>query len=136
MLCYVHVLLQSDSITLRLCPDVFDWGYVHTVPDSETERRKSKGSVANCMTDRACVLTGNTSKQFLLHSRTLILVHTASVQHLLIITTFVNNYCRFCRTLLILLDMSFSLSLHFLPVLSLQTSVCSTQKFYPVFLGS
>ena len=29
--------------------------------------------------------------------------------------------------------MSFSLSLHFLPVLSLQTSVCSTLKFYPVF---
>ena len=49
--------------------------------------------------------------------------------HLLIITAdFV--------TLLILLDMSFSLSLHFLPVLSLQTSVCSTLKFYPVFLGS
>ena len=42
----------------------------------------------------------------------------------------------FCRTLLILLDMSFSLSLHFLPVLSLQTSVCSTLMFYPVFLGS
>ena len=50
--------------------------------------------------------------------------------------TFVNNYCRFCRTLPILLDMSFSLSLHFLPMLSLQTSVCSTLKFYPVFLGS
>ena len=31
--------------------------------------------------------------------------------------------------------MSFSLSLHFLPVLSLQTSVCSTLKFYPVFWG-
>ena len=31
--------------------------------------------------------------------------------------------------------MSFSLSLHFLPVLSLQTSVCSTLKFYPVFSG-
>ena len=45
-------------------------------------------------------------------------------------------FFRFCRTLLILLDMSFSLSLHFLPVLSLQTSVCSTLKFYPVFLGS
>ena len=50
--------------------------------------------------------------------------------HLLIITT-----NRFCRTLLILLDMSFSLSLYFLPVLSLQTSVCSTLKFYPVFSG-
>ena len=36
----------------------------------------------------------------------------------------------------ILLDMSFSLSLHFLPVLSLQISVCSTLKFYPVFLES
>ena len=32
--------------------------------------------------------------------------------------------------------MSFSLSLHFLPVLSPQTSVCSTLKFYPVFLES
>ena len=51
--------------------------------------------------------------------------------HLLIITA-----CRFCRTLPILLDMSFSLSLHFLPVLSLQTSVCLTLKFYPVFLES
>ena len=35
-----------------------------------------------------------------------------------------------------LLDMSFSLSLHFLPVLGLETSVCSILKFYPVFLGS
>ena len=35
-----------------------------------------------------------------------------------------------------LLDTSFSLSLHFLPVLSLGTSVCTTLKFYPVFLGS
>ena len=50
--------------------------------------------------------------------------------------TFVNNYYRVCCTLLILLDLLFSLSLHFLPVLSLQTSVCSTLKFYPVFLGS
>ena len=48
----------------------------------------------------------------------------------------INNYYGFCRTLLILLDMSFSLSLHFLPVLSLETSVCSTLKFYPVYLGS
>ena len=31
--------------------------------------------------------------------------------------------------------MSFSLSLHFLPVLSLQTSVSSTLKSYPVFSG-
>ena len=47
--------------------------------------------------------------------------------------TFVNNYYRLCRTLL---DMSFSLLLHFLPVLSLETSVCSILKFCPVFLGS
>ena len=47
--------------------------------------------------------------------------------HLLIITA---DFVAF------LLDMSFSLSLHFLPVLSLQTSVCSTLKFYPVFLES
>ena len=41
---------------------------------------KSKGSVANCMTDRACVHTRNASKQFLLRNRTLILVHTVSEQ--------------------------------------------------------
>ena len=34
-----------------------------------------------------------------------------------------------------LLDMSFSLLLHFLPVLSLETSVCSILKFCSVFLG-
>ena len=32
-----------------------------------------------------------------------------------------------------LLDMSLSLLLHFLPVLSLETSVCSILKFYPFF---
>ena len=47
--------------------------------------------------------------------------------HLLIITTVLSHVTD-------LLDMSFSLSLHFLPVLSLQ--ICSTLKFYPVFLGS
>ena len=41
---------------------------------------KSKGSVANCMPDRACVHTGNASEQFLLPNRTLILVHTISEQ--------------------------------------------------------
>ena len=41
---------------------------------------KSKGSVANCMTDRACVHTGNASEQSLLRNRTLILVHTVSEQ--------------------------------------------------------
>ena len=35
-----------------------------------------------------------------------------------------------------LLDMSFSLSLHLLPVLSLETSVCSNLKSYTVFLVS
>ena len=35
-----------------------------------------------------------------------------------------------------LLDMSFSLLLHFLPVLSLETSVCFILKFCPAFLGS
>ena len=34
-----------------------------------------------------------------------------------------------------LLDMSLSLLLHFLPVLSLETSVCSVLKFGPVFSG-
>ena len=41
---------------------------------------KSKGSVANCMTDRACVHTGNASEQFLLRNRTFILVHTVLEQ--------------------------------------------------------
>ena len=31
---------------------------------------KSKGSVANCITDRASVHTGNASEQFLHHNRT------------------------------------------------------------------
>ena len=41
---------------------------------------KSKGSVANCMTDRASVHTGNASEQFLYHNRTLIPVHTVPEQ--------------------------------------------------------
>ena len=41
---------------------------------------KSKGNVANCMTDRASVHTGNASEQFLHHNRTLILVHTVPEQ--------------------------------------------------------
>ena len=49
--------------------------------------------------------------------------------HLLIITTDLLHFTD-------LLDMSFSLSLHFLPVSSLETSVCLTLKFYPAFLGS
>ena len=36
---------------------------------------KSKGSVANCITDRASVHIGNASEQFLHHNRTLIPVH-------------------------------------------------------------
>ena len=43
---------------------------------------KSKGSVAKCMTDRACVHAGNASEQFLLRNRTLILVHTVLEQFL------------------------------------------------------
>ena len=50
--------------------------------------------------------------------------------HLLIITA------AFVALYQYLLDMSFSLSLHFLLVLSLQTSVCSTLKFHLVLLGS
>ena len=49
--------------------------------------------------------------------------------HFLIITTDLSHFTD-------LLDNLFSLSLHFLPVLSLETSVCSSLKFYPVFLGS
>ena len=41
---------------------------------------KSKGSVANCMTDRASVDTGNASEHFLHHNRTLIPVHTVPEQ--------------------------------------------------------
>ena len=39
-----------------------------------------KGSVANCITDRASVHTGNASEQFLHHNRTLIPVHTVPEQ--------------------------------------------------------
>ena len=41
---------------------------------------KSKGSVANCMMDRASVHTGNASEQFLYCNLTLILVHTVPKQ--------------------------------------------------------
>ena len=41
---------------------------------------KSKGSVANCVTDRASVHTGNASEQFLHRNRILILVHTVPEQ--------------------------------------------------------
>ena len=41
---------------------------------------KSKGSVANCMTDRASVHTGNATEQFLRRNGILILVHTVSEQ--------------------------------------------------------
>ena len=44
--------------------------------------------------------------------------------------TFVDSYYRFCRTNL--LDTSFSLLLHFLPLLSLETSVCSI-LFWGIF---
>ena len=37
---------------------------------------KSNESVANCMTERAPVYTGNASEPFLHRNRTLILVHT------------------------------------------------------------
>ena len=41
---------------------------------------KSNESIANCMTDRAYLHTGNASEQLLLRNRTLILVHTVSEQ--------------------------------------------------------
>ena len=36
---------------------------------------KSKANVANCMTDSACVHTGNATEQFLHRNETLIFVH-------------------------------------------------------------
>ena len=41
---------------------------------------KSIGSVANCMTDRAPIHTGNASEQFLHHNKTLIPAHTVPEQ--------------------------------------------------------
>ena len=41
---------------------------------------KSKESVANCITDRATVHTGNASERFLHHNRTLIPVHIVPEQ--------------------------------------------------------
>ena len=43
---------------------------------------KSKAKVANCMTDKASVHTGNASGQFLHPNRALILVHTVPEQRL------------------------------------------------------
>ena len=37
---------------------------------SQANPFKSKGSVTNCMTDRACVHTGSASEQFLHHNIT------------------------------------------------------------------
>ena len=41
---------------------------------------KSKGSIANCMPDRAPIHIGDASEQFLRSNRTLILVHTVPEQ--------------------------------------------------------
>ena len=49
-------------------------------------------------------------------------------QHLLIVTADLSHFTD-------LLGMSFSLLLHFLPVLSLETNVCSILKFYPAVSG-
>ena len=53
---------------------------IATEPRLENILFKSKGSVANCVTDRASVHTGNDSEQFLHRNRTLILVHTVPEQ--------------------------------------------------------
>ena len=45
-----------------------------------TEPRFGKGSVANCITDRASLHTGNASEQSLHHNRTLIPLHTVPEQ--------------------------------------------------------
>ena len=56
---------------------------LNTLSEQKLQRNlKSKGSVANCMTDRASVHTGNASasEQFLHRNRILILVHTVPEQ--------------------------------------------------------
>ena len=53
---------------------------IATEPRLVNDLFKSKGSVANCVTDRASVHTGNASEQFLHHNRTLIPVHTVPEQ--------------------------------------------------------
>ena len=53
---------------------------IATEPRLVNDLLKSKGSVANCMTDRACVHTENASEQSVLRNRTLLLVHTVSEQ--------------------------------------------------------
>ena len=53
-----------------------------SVSDRFLRRSESslKGSVANCITDRASVHTGNASERFQHHNRTLIPVHTVPEQ--------------------------------------------------------
>ena len=56
---------------------------LNTLSEQKLQRNlvlKSKGSVANCVTDRASVHTGKASEQFLHRNRTLILVHTVPEQ--------------------------------------------------------
>ena len=53
---------------------------IATKPHFVNDIFKSKGSVANCITDRASVHTGNASEQFLYHNRTLIPLHTVPEQ--------------------------------------------------------
>ena len=60
--------------------NIFIGAEIATEPRLVNDLLKSKGSVANFMTDRACVHTGNASEQFVLRNRTLILVHTVSEQ--------------------------------------------------------
>ena len=50
-----------------------------TEPRIRNHLFKSNGSITNCMTDRACVHTGNAPEQFLHHNETIIFVHTVPV---------------------------------------------------------
>ena len=62
-------LKRSESSLNTLSEQKLQWNLVLV-----NDLLKSKGSIANCMTDRACVHTGNTTEQLLLRNRTLILV--------------------------------------------------------------
>ena len=85
-ICFAPLLKVERSVSDRFLKR--SESSVNTLSEQKLQRNlvlvndllKSKGSVANCMTDRACVHTGNASEQFLLRNRTLSLVHTVLEQ--------------------------------------------------------
>ena len=84
--CSAPLLKVEGSVSDRFLrrsessPNNFIGAEIATEPRFGNFLFRSKGSVANCITDRASVHTGNAAEQFLHHNRTLIFVHTVPEQ--------------------------------------------------------